>query len=540
MKPKSVLIFFFVAFQWSIFYCSAQLNLQVEPITSADSVSIKYSQIITSAGLKKHLSILASDEYEGRETGKKGQKMAAEYIANHFKSLNFPPIGNNNTYYQTIPLIEEGIGNASMNINGIQYDYLKDFYSYSRGNKDFYINANEVIFLGYGIENEKYNDFKGLDDTMLNGKVIMIFQKEPMKNKISYITQNKKTSEWTFQWRKKLEQAKKKGVVLILYVVPKIDKQIRNEMHSIQYTSMRLADAKKDSSAYPNFVYISEKMAQNILSSKTVSVRSLKKQIDNIGQPNSFFITCRIAVNLEKQFKNIEAENVLGYLEGTDLKDEVVVVTAHYDHLGKGEKNVYNGADDDGSGTVAVMEIAKAFAAAAREGHRPRRSILFMPVSGEEKGLLGSNYYTQHPVFPLEKTVTDLNIDMIGRMDEKHKDHPDYVYIIGSSMLSSELHQISERTNKKFTQLELDYTYNDPNDPNRFYYRSDHYNFAKNNIPIIFYFNGTHKDYHKPTDEVSKIHFPKTEKISRLVFFTAWDLANRNKRVEVDGKKDKK
>jgi hypothetical protein len=219
------------------------------------------------------------------------------------------------------------------------------------------------------------------------------------------------------------------------------------------------------------------------------------------------------------------------------MKDQLIVVTAHYDHLGADGAAVYNGADDDGSGTVAVINLAETFAKAKKEGHGPRRSILFMTVAGEEKGLLGSSYYTDHPEYPIKNTVCDLNIDMIGRVDEKHANNPDYVYLIGSDKLSSQLHSISETENKLHENLQLDYMYNDEKDKNRFYYRSDHYNFAKKGVPVIFYFNGVHADYHKETDEVEKINFDKMEKITRLVFFTAWELANRNERIVVDSNK---
>jgi Zn-dependent M28 family amino/carboxypeptidase len=224
---------------------------------------------------------------------------------------------------------------------------------------------------------------------------------------------------------------------------------------------------------------------------------------------------------------------VLGYIEGGDLKEELIIITAHYDHLGKHDSLLFNGADDDGSGTVAVMEIAEAFMLAKKEGKGPRRSVLIMPVSGEEKGLLGSKYYTENPVYPLKNTVANLNIDMIGRLDNFH-DTADYVYLIGADMLSQELHNISEQVNKKYIGLNLDYTFNAEDDPNRYYYRSDHYNFAKNNIPVIFYFNGIHEDYHKETDTVEKIDFKKIETITRLVFLTAWELANRDERIVVD------
>ena len=238
--------------------------------------------------------------------------------------------------------------------------------------------------------------------------------------------------------------------------------------------------------------------------------------------------------NKKKNNKYVKGENIIGFIEGSDLKDEIVVITAHYDHLGvKEDTLIYNGADDNGSGTSAIMEIAQAFMLAKQEGNGPRRSILIMPVSGEEKGLLGSKYYTENPIYPLENTIVNLNVDMIGRIDKNH-DNPDYVYLIGSDRLSTELHQVSEDINKQYFNLELDYTFNAEDDPNRYYYRSDHYNFAKNNIPVIFYFNGIHEDYHKPTDTVEKINFEKIQKISRYIFLTAWELANRDERPRLD------
>ncbi len=239
------------------------------------------------------------------------------------------------------------------------------------------------------------------------------------------------------------------------------------------------------------------------------------------------------------QQNSVFPSNVLGYLEGTDKKDEVIVFTAHYDHEGVNSRgDIYNGADDDGSGTTTILELAEAFVLAAKAGYRPRRSLLFMAVSGEEKGLLGSGFYADHPVYPIENTVANLNIDMIGRIDpnyEGSKDSANYVYIIGSDRLSTDLHKISEEVNTAYTHIKLDYRYNAADDPNRFYERSDHYNFAKKGVPIIFYFTGVHKDYHKPTDTVEKINFQKMAKIARLIFATGWELANREDRIRVDG-----
>ena len=229
-----------------------------------------------------------------------------------------------------------------------------------------------------------------------------------------------------------------------------------------------------------------------------------------------------------------DSENVVAYIKGSEKPDEIVVISAHLDHVGMRDGKIYNGADDDGSGTVALLEIAEAFQKAVKDGKRPKRSVLFLHVTGEEKGLLGSSFYVQNPIFPIANTVANLNIDMVGRIDPKRKGDRNYVYLIGADKLSTELHDLSEAMNTKYTNIELDYTYNDEKDPNRFYYRSDHYNFAKYNVPIIFYFNGTHDDYHQHTDTPDKINYDLLQNRARLVFHTAWEISNRDKRLVVD------
>ena len=230
-----------------------------------------------------------------------------------------------------------------------------------------------------------------------------------------------------------------------------------------------------------------------------------------------------------------DSENVVAFIPGSEKPDEFLVISSHYDHVGiDDEGNIFNGADDDGSGTVAILEIAEAFMKAKADGYAPKRSIVFLNVTGEEKGLIGSKWYTDNPIFPLEQTVANLNIDMIGRSDVAHEGNDNYVYLIGSDKLSTELHNLSEEVNSKYMNMDLDYTFNDENDPNRFYYRSDHYNFAKNNIPVIFYFNGVHEDYHKMTDTPDKIEYEHLEKRARLIFLTAWEIANKPERPVVD------
>lgn len=279
---------------------------------------------------------------------------------------------------------------------------------------------------------------------------------------------------------------------------------------------------------------VAEKIFNTTLQKLTNAASSSKSALKRVGTGNVTYSTSVIT-------EEVKTENVLGFLEGTDKKDEVIVITSHYDHIGKKSSGtgdlINNGADDDGSGTVAVMQLAKVFAKAKADGHGPRRSILFMTVAGEENGLLGSEFYTDSPVIPLEKTVVNLNIDMIGRRDEQHRDSAPYVYVIGADKLSSELHQLSEATNSKYTNLIFDYTYNDENHPARLYYRSDHWNFARKNIPIIFYFDGIHEDYHLPSDEVDKIEFDLLTARTKCVFHAAWEIANRDRRITPDAAK---
>ena len=228
------------------------------------------------------------------------------------------------------------------------------------------------------------------------------------------------------------------------------------------------------------------------------------------------------------------SQNVVAFIEGSEKPNEIIVLSAHYDHVGVKNGQIYNGADDDGSGTVSLMEMAQAFKIAKDSGNGPKRSILILHVTGEEIGLYGSKYYTENPIFPLENTVVNLNTDMVGRIGSEKEGNDNYIYLIGSDKLSQELHDLSEAVNKKYTNLELDYTYNDENDPNRFYYRSDHYNFAKHDIPVIFYFNGTHEDYHQPGDTPDKIEYELMAKRAKLIFLTAWEIANREGRITAD------
>lgn len=497
-----------------ISFTFAQVN------TNPDVVSVKYASTITSDELREAVYFLAGDSCAGRETGQLGQKVAAAYIARHFKQLGLTPILNG-SYFQTFPIE----ANPKTEIN-IKYKNKKE-----DSNGIFFLNGfktesyliQNAVFAGFGIHSQALNSYDGIQ---VKNKAVFILDGEPVKNGESLAVPGEKNSEWSINFRKKVSTAEKKGASIVFIIIPD---------HQFKASVADKADiaAEYDMEQYYNpnhipYIFISESIAKEWLNIKEELHERTAKEYSNL----------QLVIDVNTIRDTLFGENVLGFIEGTDLKHEIVVITAHYDHLGIHNGNTYYGADDDGSGTSAILEIAEAFSEARKNGYTPRRSVLIMPVSGEEKGLLGSAYYTNNPVFPLQNTIANLNIDMIGRVDANHTGNSNYVYLIGSDKLSTDLHVISENANSTYTKLELDYTYNDPNDPNMFYYRSDHYNFAKNNIPVIFYFTGVHEDYHKPTDTPDKLDYKKIEKISQLVFYTAWDLANRDNRPVVDKRND--
>lgn len=499
---------------------------------SAQSVAPQYAATIKPQDLEKHLKILASDEYEGRETGTRGQKKAAAYIADYYKSLGIEP-ANNGSYFQSYPLKKESFVQSTASWNNEVQKFVQDFYT--MGIDIDSLITNEIVFAGYGIEDKKYNDYNKLN---VKGKVVMCLMGEPSdESGRNIISGSFSSSDWSADWRTKRDLASKKGATGIVFVnmqysmyMQRVRYWLEQPAMDLEYPSKRVETEK----TIPTF-FISPEFANKILATKKKSVQTLQSQINKSGKSKRVAVKGSLKFHMKPEREKLTAENVLCYIEGSDpeLKNELVVISAHYDHIGIVNGQINNGADDDGSGTVATLELAEAFIKSKAEGNGPKRSILILNVSGEEKGLLGSEWYTAFPVFPLENTVCNLNIDMIGRTDDAHTNE-NYVYLIGSDKLSTELHRISEDANKTYTNLELDYTYNNPNDPNRFYYRSDHYNFAKNNIPVIFYFSGVHADYHKPGDDVEKIRFNKMTTITQLIFYTAWEAANRAEKLKVD------
>jgi hypothetical protein len=485
-------------------------------LLAQDPTAQKYGNLITPDDLKENLSILASDAFEGRETGKRGQKIAAAFVSAHFQELGLAaPV--NGSYYQPVELYTSIPGEIYLKTGKSRFNNYEEIAYYGTADSGGEISL-PAVFAGAG----RKEDFEKL---IVKDKAVIVLL----------------TSEENF--REPLDIAREKGAKMV-FAFNAVDAEFRDLVGQLRdYTSGGTMSLKKPEASKQNMgvFFIAPAIAEKIFNT---TLDKLKKAADPDAKKDALkkIKPAVIQYKTSMDVKVTRTENVLGYMEGTDKKDELVILTSHYDHIGKvkgaqpGEDMINNGADDDGSGTVSIMQLAKVFAEAKKEGKGPRRSILFMTVTGEEKGLLGSDYYTQHPVFPLSSTVVDLNIDMVGRRDAQHKDSAPYVYVIGSDKLSTELHTLNETINKTNTNLIFDYTYNDQNHPDRLYYRSDHWNFAKNNIPIIFYFDGIHEDYHKPSDEVSKIEFDLLAKRAQCVFYTAWEIANREQRIMPDKK----
>ncbi len=498
-------------------------------------LSTKYAEKITGAELKKHLTRIASDEFEGRETGTIGQRKAAEYIETQFALMGLKKPDSLKSYQQLYPLTQDSMLTMPVfSVNGLTAENGKDFLIPLASNDNARFTSNKLVFAGYGIDDVAYNDYANIN---VKGKVVVIFLGEPKKDGKYFIDAAGKTSVWTFPGvSKKLDAAKARGAVGVLIVNPNAETFSKRQVDNNMSSGVNFESLPSNNSRSLNYALLSHAYAKKIFPVLFDSAIATAKA-KNTFSPQPTEGNTNILYEFKKQRNIINASNVIGIIEGTDKKDEYVFLTGHYDHLGKRNGVIYYGADDDGSGTCAVITMAEAFAKAAAEGHRPRRTLVFMTVSGEEKGLWGSEYYSDHPVFPVDKTSIDLNTDMVGRVDTERKtgDTLNYVYVVGHDKLSSELPIVNEAANNKYDHLVLDYKYDDPNDANRIYFRSDHYNFARKGIPVLFFYDGMLKaDYHKPTDTVDKINFELYEKRVRMIFHTAWEFANRNEMVKRD------
>ena len=516
---------------FSLLFSTAALTALAQPASPE-----KYGAAITKEDLKKQLSIIASAEMEGRETGTEGQRKAAAYIAGQFKSFGLTPAPGTDNYQQYYAIGYDSLLNSQLAVAGTSLISGKDYIDEIGLNTNGTVNAKEIVFAGYGISDAKYDDYAGKD---VKGKIVVFFGGEPKQEGAYFISGTKLYSTWTYPGglTQKAALAKQKGAVGIIVINANLDTITANAARFAKKSGNRLIPVATTTGETINSFTIAGGMAKTILGDDFFSTVVAKAKKNELLNTYAFSKKIKIKYEYAEQKVNNNASNVAGYIEGTDKKDEYVILTGHYDHLGMRNGQIYFGADDDGSGTCAVLEMAQTFAKAKAEGNGPRRTILFMTVSGEEKGLWGSEHYSDAPLFPLDKTSVDLNTDMIGRIDTERKtaDSLNYVYVIGHDKLSSELVGINEAANTKYTGLVLDYKFDDPKDPNRIYYRSDHYNFARKGIPILFFYDGMLlSDYHKPTDTVDKIYWDIYEKRARMIFYTAWEMANRDQMLKRD------
>jgi hypothetical protein len=497
------------------------------PLPTAEATSS-----ITARELKKHLTFLASDELGGRYTLSPSNLIAARYLASQLEFYGYRGAARDGSFFQRVPLsyrsVDLPMSHVTLNVGGVkrEFNYSDAFLAEVPANMKI---TGPLTFVGYGVSSPAhgYDNYAGLD---VSGKIVVIRSGEPEELKNVRLSENEHA-----------EQAARAHGAIGAIKIPEAQTILAwDQMKSWMGGQQQLGLPPKTTASGGMFPEITA--GPELI--KAIAHAMGRESSDLAGNKlKPAAIGASAEIKLKVEVKDAPpAQNVAGILEGADpkLKDEYVVFSAHYDHLQTSEKGeVYHGADDDGSGTVSVLEIAQALAV----GPRPLRSILIVFHTGEELGLFGSEYNTDYePVVPLEKLVADFNIDMVGRSRPEGDDDPrdarltdkDSIYIIGADKLSSELSKLNEETNLDTARLKFDYTYNDERNPERFYYRSDHYNYARHGIPIIFYFTGVHRDYHRPSDVVEKIDFEKMERIDRMIFATGWRVANLDHRLVVD------
>ena len=475
-----------------------------------DKILMEASNSIKIDELKEKMYTYSSDEFDGRGTPSKGQQLAVEYLVNHYKKLGIQSV-KTDTYLQAVPLQLEEKPNISLNISGQKFIYYQDYVSYLNG-PDREYKSEEIIFAGYGIDDPNYSDYKNIN---VKGKVVVALGGEPKDENDDYFINGKNKSKWSILRQEidnKKRVARSKGALALII--------IDNYLHG-RYSERY---------SYSDLGYSEKRMTLSNNEENDLQVLLFPDEYKNFLSKENLTFSMSFKKNTEK----ISADNVAAIIKGSEFPDEYVVLTAHLDHVLPRNGKIYNGADDNGSGTVAMLEIAESFALAKQMGKEPKRSVIFLHVTAEERGLLGSKYYTDYdPLVPINNTIANLNMDMMGRADpERGVRNLNYVYIIGSDVLSDDLHEINIDANK-YSNLELDFRFNGIDHPDQFYYRSDHFHFIKNNIPAIFYFSGVHEDYHEPTDTAEKILYEPYKRRVKLIFHTAWELANSKERIKL-------
>ena len=497
------------------------LSILLFPLLVNSQSVTDYERMISPDSLGLSVYALSADSMEGRETGHAGQKRAAAYLAGKYESMGIPPHGirhytdsstsfslfSSAGYFQNHPISIKSNKEKNLFVKDTQYLFGKDFI-YPAFFKDTLVSISNLIFYGIG-RKTPYAD-------------IFSSKMHVMRNIMLYNEAGSDPLEMLFLFSRFSPDVP----ASVMIVVPEYF------INNYVMQGLELAYNNYLQRSFPIF-FITEELARTIVGADQYD--EVVGKIQRSGKLKTETVACKVRINLVDDTERLCGQNVLALIKGTDTT-ETLVITSHYDHLGKNDTAIYYGADDNASGTATVLEMARLFRKAEEDGLQPGRNILFMNVSGEEKGLLGSAYYTAHPTVPLDQTIANINIDMVGRVDDTYDSIGvrKYVYVIGSDRLSTDLHLINEMENMNGPMLTLDYRYNKPDDPNRFYKRSDHYNFAKKGIPAIFYFDGKHPDYHKPTDTPDKIDLELLAERTRLIFMTAWELVNRRDRIVVD------
>ncbi len=504
------------------------------------SIAAQFGNVegITAARLKEWLSVIASDDMEGRDTPSKGLDMAAKFIASNLAKWGLKPAGTDGTYFQKFALTSSRVlpEQTTASLNGANFKLGEDFIPEPAPGRV----SGRVVYVGQGyiVRAKDIDAYKGVN---VKDKIMLVVEGRPRGVTLSDISGKKAGEEYDTPET----YARSHGAKGIIYIPTPSTLTFWQNRYKFSLNPSRMKP-QQIGAGLPT-ILASEKMIKALFQGEKLDLEMIRKQVSEDAMGDAFDLSPgkQFNFNVNAKVDSVITQNVVGVIEGVDfyMKKEYVAIGAHYDHIGmrqNGEGDrIFNGADDDGSGTVATMAIAEAL---MKGSTRPKRSVIFVWHAGEEKGLWGSEFFTSNPPVPMNQIVTQLNIDMIGRSKKEGDDNPananltgpNGLYIIGSRMMSDDLGNLSEEVNKSYLKLDFNYKYDDPNDTERFFYRSDHYNYAKNGVPIIFYFSGVHEDYHGPEDHVDKIDFQKMEKVTRTVFATMWKLANAQARPKVN------
>ena len=472
------------------------------------------------ASLKEHLTYISSDEMKGRETGSPELKKVAEFLSNKLKSYGYKGLGENGSFLQPFTLVENTYDFSSLTMgykNALKVRLNENTLIYNR-NKTSLSYSNDVVFVGEGLYTSDRQDYSKDD---INGNIVFRYS-------LSEETKNAFPNEGDRKIFRYLTDSL--GAVAVITVLSDSEadtKAFNQYKHFSGGKSMMFGNAAPK----PTAILIKESVAKQFYKAdRKKTFKGLK----------SFKLKYKFQLTLNATSTNIHTQNVVAHLKGSDANraHEYVAYGSHYDHVGVKDGEIYNGADDDGSGTVAVLEMAKAISK-----NPPKRSTMIIFHTGEEKGLLGSKYYSENQLVKMENIVAMFNMDMIGRSADKIKENDNTrltlgneIYVIGADKISHELHTISEKMNDEFVKMDLNYALNEESHPARIYYRSDHWNYAKHGVPVIFYFDGIHEDYHKPTDTVEKIDFNKIKNVSKLALATGYYVSNKDARIVIGTK----